>query len=296
MGTRSRTAEEIAARLAGRAHGIVTRAELLAAGLTPKEIATRVRKGLLIPQYPGVYRVGHAAPSTEAGYIAAVKACGDGALLRGKPAGYFWAILKSPFPPPPEVLTSTERRPPGLKTKHTKRPDRRDATKYKGIPITTVPRTLVDLAAELSDEDLARACHEAGVKYRVTPKHVEAVLRRRPNAAGAAKLRSVISGDTKILLSKLEKRFIERLVEEDLPLPKTNRPAGTKRVDCRWPDHGLTVELDGFRFHNSRWSRDQDYDREREAYARRDQFRRYTYKDVFEEPARMLEELRELLT
>ena len=296
MGVRSRTVEELAARIAGRAHGIVTRVELREAGVTPKEIEGRINKGFLIPRYPGVYRVGHAAPSTEAGYMAAVKACGDGALLRGKPAGYFWAILKSPFPPPPEVLTSTERRPPGLKTRRTKRPDRRDVTKCKGIPITTVPRTLVDLAAILDDEALARACHEAGVKYRVTPKHIDAVLQRMPRAKGAAKLRRIMSGDTKVLLSKLEKGFIARLTEADLPLPETNKRIGGHYVDCRWPDRGVTVELDGFRFHNSRWSRDQDNEREREAYARGDQFRRYTYKDVFEEPARMLEELRKLLT
>lgn len=74
----------------------------------------------------------------------------------------------------------------------------------------------------------------------------------------------------------------------------TNRPAGSRRVDCRWPEHRLTVELDGYQFHNSRHSWEQDRLREREARARGDDFRRYSYGDVFERPAPMLRELRYL--
>ena len=295
MGPKSSTAEEIIARIARLAHGVVTRAELLAEGLTPKEIKRRVAKGALIPEYAGVYRAGHAAPSVLARYMAAVKACGPGALLCGRAAAYLHGILKSRNPPPPEVLTPTARKPEGLKTRRTRNPDRRDGTKVKGIPVTNVPVTLVHLAAELDDEDLARCCHEAGVKYRTTPRHMDAVLRRMPNTKGAAALKAIMSGDTKVLLSKLEKRFIERLVEHNLPLPDTNQIADGRYVDCRWTDKGVTVELNGFRFHNSRHAFDQGGDREREAYARGDEFRRYTYKDVFEEPSRMFAELEKLL-
>ena len=55
-------------------------------------------------------------------------------------------------------------------------------------------------------------------------------------------------------------------------MPVTNRPAGSKRVDCRWPDHNLTVELDSYRYHRSRHAWENDRDREREAYARDDDF------------------------
>jgi very-short-patch-repair endonuclease len=81
-----------------------------------------------------------------------------------------------------------------------------------------------------------------------------------------------------------------------LPVPETNRPAGGRRVDCRWPEHRLTVELDSYRFHNSRHSWEQDRHREREAHARGDDFRRYTYGDVFEDPAPMLGDIRAALT
>jgi very-short-patch-repair endonuclease len=83
---------------------------------------------------------------------------------------------------------------------------------------------------------------------------------------------------------------------EGLDLPITNRPAGGRRVDCRWPEHRLTVELDSYQYHRSRHSWEQDRRRERQAYARGDDFRRYTWGDVFEHPSPMLAELRALLT
>ena len=176
-----------------------------------------------------------------------------------------------------------------------RRIDPRDVTTYRAIPVTTVPRTVVDLARELPPGELARVVHEAAVRFRVTPEAVEAVLARRPNVRGAAKLRRVLRGDVHVTLSRLEDRFLELLAEDQLPLPKTNRPAGGHRVDCRWDDPPLTVELDGYRYHSSRHAWEQDRRREREARARGDEFRRYTYGDVFEEPRLMLAELRGLL-
>jgi very-short-patch-repair endonuclease len=176
-----------------------------------------------------------------------------------------------------------------------RRLDPEDATASRGIPVTTVPRTLVDLAAVLRATDLARACHEAGVRHRITPAMVEAVLLRRPRSRGAAKLRAILRGETRVTLSKLESRFLARLHAAGLVLPQTNRPAGGRRVDCRWPAQRLTVELDGYRYHHSRHAWDQDRRREREAHARGDDFRRYTHADVFEQPGLMLAELRALL-
>jgi very-short-patch-repair endonuclease len=153
----------------------------------------------------------------------------------------------------------------------------------------------VDISSVLSLDALARACHEAGVRYQTTPGQVEAVLALRPNARGAKKLRRVIHGDVHVTLSTLEAHFLDLLREDGVSLPVTNRPAGGRRVDCRWPEHRLTVELDGYRFHNSRHSWEQDRRREREARARGDEFRRYTYGDVTDEPRLMLAELRSLL-
>ena len=80
-------------RLASSSHGVVTRAQLLAAGLTVAQIKSRLRSGELLREYPGVYRVGHRAPSVEARYLAAVWACGRSALLSGRAAGYLLGIL-----------------------------------------------------------------------------------------------------------------------------------------------------------------------------------------------------------
>ncbi len=290
----SRTVERVIGRMATSSHGVVTRGALLRAAVTATEIKRRLRSGALLREFPGVYRVGHRAPSVEARYLAAVLACGDRARLCGRAAGHVLGIVKGP-PPPPEVTAPTERRIRGIRTHRARRPYPADeATSWRGIPVTTPARTLVDLAGVLSEDELARACHEAGVRHGTTPAQVEAVLARRPNSPAAAKLRAVLRGEVRVTLSRLEKEFLERLRRAGLPLPRTNRRAGQRYVDCRWPDLRLTVELDSYTYHHSRHSWEQDRRREREAYARGDDFRRYTWGDVFERPDQMLAELRAL--
>ena len=95
----------------------------------------------------------------------------------------------------------------------------------------------------------------------------------------------------KVALSKLERRFLKRLRGAGLPLPETNKRKGSYWVDCRWPEHKLTVELDSYKFHNSRRAWEKDRHREREARARGDDFRRYTCDDVMVHPRLMMREL-----
>ena len=283
------------ARLGGQSHGVVTRTELLAAGVSRAQIQRCLRNGGLLPEHPGVYRVGHRAPSLEARYLAAVKAAGDDALVSGRAAGYLLGILDGPAPQP-EVTAPRQRRLRGVRTRRARgglHPD--DATTRRGIPVTSPPRTLVDLAPELDRERLARACHEAGVRYGTSPRQVAAVLERRPRSPGAGDLRRILTGDEHVTLSALERRFLHVLRDNALPLPVTNRAVGGRRVDCRWPEYRLTVELDGYRYHRSRHAWEQDRRREREAHARGDEFRRYTYGDVLEEPRLMIAELRDLI-
>jgi hypothetical protein len=291
MDPQSTTVEKLVGRIASSQHGVVTRGQLLGAGVSDQEIKRRLQKGALIREHPGVYRVGHRAPSIEARYLAAVFACGAGAVLSGRAAGHLWGLLRGSAPPP-EVTAPTRRTVRGVKTRRGRGVD---ATQCRGIPITTVPRTLVDLSSSLSFEALARACHEAGVKYRTTPRQVDDVLARRPNAPGARKLRRVLHGDTRVTLSALERRFLQLLKEAGLPLPEMNRVVGERRVDCRWPEHRLTIELDSYRYHSSRHAWELDRRREREARARRDEFHRYTYGDVFDSPEVVLSEVSELL-
>src|SRR4051812_10338121 len=130
MRARSDTVEQVLARLASRSHGVVSRAELLDAGVTRAQIASRLGTGALIRVHPGVYGVGHRAPSVEARYLAAVKACGDGAVLSGLAAAHLWGLVRGPAPSP-EVTAPTLRRVTGVRTHRAKHIH---ATTHRGIP------------------------------------------------------------------------------------------------------------------------------------------------------------------
>jgi Transcriptional regulator, AbiEi antitoxin len=290
-----RTVDATLALLATRSHGLVTRSDLLATGLSHDQIKSRLRRGSLIAVHRGVYRVGHRAPSDESHYLAAVLACGKGALLSGLAAANLLGLVKG-VTPAPEVSAPTERRVQGVTTRRMRYGDAPAGIVCRGVPVTPVPLTLVDLAGRLDEAALARACHEAGVRYGTTPADVAALLERRPNTPGARQLRRILDGDVPVSLSRLESRFFARLREGGLPRPPhTNRDVGGRRVDCRWPEQRLTVELDSYRYHSSRYAWERDRRREREAYARGDDFRRYTYDDVFVSPTLMLRELQGLL-
>lgn len=281
-------------RVARGQHGLATRRQLLEVGVSPAEIKHRARTGALHRVHRGVYRVGHLAPSLEARYLAAVLACGESAMLSGRAAAHLLGLLKG-RPPVPEVTAPTERNVPGIHTRRCRTLQPEDRTTYRGIPTTALAPTLVALAPKLAPDDLAYAVHEALVRHRLRPAQVETVLARTPNAPGAGRLRAVLRGETPVTLSKLERSFLALLRREGLPLPETNRLAGPRRVDCRWPEHAVTVELDSYRYHGSRHAWELDRRREREAHARGDEHRRYTYGDVLEDTAPMLRELRALL-
>jgi hypothetical protein len=101
------------------------------------------------------------------------------------------------------------------------------------------------------------------VRHKTTPRHVKAVLKRRPNSKNARTLRRIMEGEIQVTLSALERRFLALLRENKLPLPITNKSASGRRVDCRWPDRKLTVELDSYTYHRSRHAWEQDRKRER---------------------------------
>ena len=295
VSTQDGQVEKKIAWIASRAWGVVTYAELRAAGISAAQVKWRADKGLLIRMYPGVYRVGHTAPSVEAEYMAAFKACGPEDALAGLAAGYLLGIVRRRIPPPPTVFTRTNRDIEGIETRR-RRLHHHETWLFKGIRITTVARTLADLSSSLPFDELARTCHEAGVRYRTTPRQVENILRLHPNIAGSRKLRRIMRGEARVALSKLERRFLELLREAGLPLPITNRVVGAHRVDCHWPEYGITVELDSYTYHGSRHAWEQDRRRERDAYRGGvKHHRRYTYNDVFEDSTAMLAELRSLL-
>jgi hypothetical protein len=282
-----------AARIASGQHGVITLWQLLAADVSRSAVRRWIEKGLLHPEFRGVYRLGHRAPSSKAHYTAAVLACGEGAVLSGLAAGFHYGIVKGSASAA-EVTTSRHRHTRGVLIHRVRDLPLTEVSRHDRIPITTIPRTLVDIAGRLPFDDLAEACHHAGVRFRTKPRGVFSVLRRRPNVAGARKLREIWEGDG-ITLSKLERAFLSLLRSVGLPRPLTNKVSNGWYVDCRWPEQRLTVELDSYTFHHSRHAWERDRRRERTARARGDEFRRFTYGDVTEESELVLAELRPLL-
>src|SRR4051794_35283880 len=139
--------DRIVGSIADMQHGVAARRQLRAAKVSARSIEKRLDKGTLIRVYPGVYRVGHRSPSMEADYMAAVLACGDGAVLSGRAAAALLGLIRNFPAPEPEVTAPIERRIPGIATHRERDGDARDRTTWKGIPVTTPARTLVDLAA-----------------------------------------------------------------------------------------------------------------------------------------------------
>jgi hypothetical protein len=237
----------------------------------------------------GVYAVGHEAPLTDGDYMAAVLACGMGAVLSHRAAAHKLRLIGGP-PPPPEVTvpTTAGRRRPGIVVHRAKTLHPLDASTLDGIPITTVPRTLLDLASSTSATALTKACHEAWVRHRTAPDQIETCIARNPNKKGARKLRRALGAD--VTLSALEDGFAALLRRHHLPPARTNVDHAGDKVDCRWPEHGLTVELLSYRFHATRRAFEADV-----ARRRRSDHLAYTYGDVFDRDAATAAELRRRL-
>lgn len=275
----------ILAQIAADQHGRITVAQLLAAGFDRDRIKRWAADGRLVREHVGVYAVGHTAPSMYADYMAAVLACGPGAALSHRAAAFLARLLRG-APPRPEVTVPTlaHRRRPGIVIHRVRSLDPLDVATVEGIAVTTVPRTLLDLAPLTEPEILTRMCHEAWVHHRTTPAHVDAVIARNPYKNGAAKLRTAQRSDA--TLSDLETGFLALLAAHGLPRPRTNIDHNGDKVDCHWPDRDLTIELHSYRFHGSRQAFERDL-----ARRRRSGHVAYSYGDVFERAAQTAAEL-----
>jgi hypothetical protein len=216
------------------------------------------------------------APSPQADLMAAVLACGPRAIASHRSCGHALGILRTkPSRPEVSVPTSGGRRQDHIVVHRSQRHAPADTTTFEGIPMTSAPRVLLDMAPRLSPRELCRACHEAWIRHRVTPRHVEACIARNSTKKGAAKLRRALGAD--ITLSDLEDGFLALLARHNLPLPRTNIDRAGDKVDCHWQRRALTVELLSYRFHASRRAFEDDV-----ARRRRSSHIAYTWGDVFE--------------
>ena len=250
------------AELAGLQHGVIARWQLLALGLGEGAIDHRVRTGRLHPIHRGVYAVGHPRLGPLGRFIAAVLACGEGALLSHRSAGHMWN-LKTGGSRIEVTTESSGRSGPERVLLHETRlihPD--DRARLDGIPVTSLARTLVDLASVLDATRTARAFEQAERNRQLDVTSLTAACDRAPTKRGVGVLRALIAerrtpADTR---SALEQEFIERLRAAGLPLPVCNVMVESYMVDALWPEHRLIVELDGFAFHD-RTRRDFDNQR-----------------------------------
>jgi hypothetical protein len=229
------------AAIARRQYGLITIAQLRAAGLTDGAVYQRVRAGRLHPRYRGVYAVGHNRLSREGAWMAAVLAAGEGAALSHLAAATHWKMWRRWVPGIDVLVPSQRRQRAGIRVHRVRRLDKRDVTIHKGIPITTPARTLVDLASVLTRYQLANVIHEAAFRNLFDEARTREAMERAPgrdleplhaalqaHAAGSAGTRSA-----------LEDQFLETWQG---PEPLVNTKI---EVDMYWPDENLVVEVDG---------------------------------------------------
>lgn len=265
------------ARIAASQRGRITTAQLLEVGVDRHRIKRWVADGRLRREHLGVYALGHPDPSPQGTYVSALLAAGSGARVSHHACAHLLAVVRGGKPPRPEVTvpTTAHRQRPGIVIHRVRALHPLDTATLDGIPITTVPRVLLDIAPTTASDDLARACHEAWVRHRVTPPYIEACIARNPGKPGAAKLRRALGAD--VVLSALEKGFLALLDAHGLARPRTNIDRKGDNVDCYWAHRQLTIELVSYRFHATRAGFETDV-----ARRRRSNHLAFSYGDVFE--------------
>ncbi|MBA3839825.1 MAG: DUF559 domain-containing protein [Thermoleophilaceae bacterium] len=241
------------ARIAAAQRGLVTRDQLLAAGLGRGAVAHRLTSGRLHRLHRGVYLVGHPVAPTLAHELAAVLTCGEGAILSHRSAAVVWELLR-PTDGPEHVTVPAQnrRRRPCLRVHSTSRLGPEDTTTRRGIPITTPSRTVLDLAQVAEQRELARALDEAETRRLIRREALLAVLDREPGHRGAAVLRALIDGGRggSLTRSEAEERMLALIRVAALPRPRVNARLGRYEVDLLWERERLVVEVDGYAFHS----------------------------------------------
>lgn len=249
------------ARWAARRHNVVTVGELRTLGFRANEVAYRLRVGRLHQIHRGVYSVGVPTLTMEGRFLAAVRALGDGAALSHRAAAALFGIrdLRASEWKEIDVTVSRRiRRRPGIRP-HVARLDASEVTERDGILVTTVPRTLVDLAGELPEGGLRRIVNEALVQRRVTMPVLHRAVEAARGRRGIGALRALLpqAAPTR---SELEDQMLAFLARHRLPQPATNvAPPGIGfEVDFVFPELALVIETDGGQFHDTPLARAED--------------------------------------
>jgi hypothetical protein len=285
------------ARLAHRQHGRVARRQLLSLGLGADAIDYRLARSRLHQVYVGVYAVGHDTPTREGNWMAAVLAGGEGAVLSHRDAAALWGIRlhgRSVI----EVTTPRGQHPRrGIQFHRSSLPPDEVTTK-DGIPVTTVSRTLFDLATVLRPRQLERALNEAEIRHLWDELSLLDLLGRYPRRAGSCAVRAVLearNAGAKTIRSDLELEFLEFVDAAGLPEPRLNADVEGFEVDAVWRRERVVVELDSRTFHLTAAAFEQDRERDRILQAAGWRPIRVTSKQLRHAPDRLQADLRRLL-
>ncbi|HEX6780415.1 MAG TPA: type IV toxin-antitoxin system AbiEi family antitoxin domain-containing protein [Solirubrobacterales bacterium] len=288
--------------LARRQHGVVGRRQLLEAGWSEEEIEWRIGSGRLHRIHAAAYAVGHRDISRHGRWMAAVLASGPDAVLSHWSAAALWMIR----PNSSSVIDVTDpvksRTWDGIRRHHKALPPD-EVTLEVGIPVTTVPRTIFDLAATEAAEVVESLIREMEFLELRDPLSLWDLVRRYPRRRGVARLRLALDRIKDEPVGRrrrgLEERFAPFLRRHDLPLPRFNDwiEAGGKRfqVDCHWPGTDEIVELDGWQGHKTRTAFREDRARDRKLRAAGYGVTRLTWNQLEDEPEAVAADLRALL-
>ncbi len=264
----SHQATETIARIAAGQQGLASRAQLLKAGMPSRTIDGRIRAGWLLPVCSGVYAFGRAVTTEKAVLAAGALGAGDGSVLARRSAASLWGFLR--WRGQVEILRPESRRPsrlwlepPGLVARRllcVKRSEYlgdSDVTRTEGLVVTSVARTLLDLAKALDERNLQAAFNEADRKDLLKVPELKACAARGSGIPGITTFRRLVelrNPSVHRTRSELEAIFLELCGCNGIPGPEVNAKLLGYEVDCFWPTAGLVVELDGFEFHQGRMS------------------------------------------
>lgn len=257
---RSQTLSANVWRIASAQHGVIALFQLLELGYSMSAIKHRIANGRLHPVRAGVYAVGRPDLTREGEWMAAVLSCGPDAVLSHGTAAALWRIQVERENRIHVTVPSTmDRRQPGIVLHRRSLFVMADATRCCDIPVSSVTRTLLDLATTVSASSLEAAVNEADKLDHIHPEDLRSEVQRHAGQPGVRPLRALLDRATFTLTeSDLERRFLQIARRAGLGKPRTQARVNGFRVDFFWPELGLVVETDGLRYHRtpSQQSRD----------------------------------------
>ena len=249
------------AAIAGRQHGVISHGQLVAGGLSTATVSRWAAGGHLHRLHRGVYAVGHANISREGRLLAAVLACGPGAVLSHSSAARLWGLEREiPGPVHVSIPRGARRSPAGLLVHRPRALEPGDRTIHLGIPVTTVTRTVFDQASSVTPTALRRLVEEAGDLDR---RRLQALLDGATGRRGLGTLRELLAEGPIPLAetrSELERIVLRICRDHGLPMPAVNVPLLGYEVDFLWPAARFVVEADGG--HHRGRQRDRDNERD----------------------------------